>query len=197
MWSRYLKYLMRKKTFLSFFAQSVSSFLFSFQFLRFWAWGYTLPSLLWLFLLFEYFLLWRRFSIIFFTYNLFSWIYRWVSSFTTFFPHCLIIWVLMLIFLFQTIVWIILWHSRRNFEAFLRYKFLQNTNYKSLTFRFTNKVEWTWRIELHVGMSESSLEKAVLDRRRFYEIKLRNMDYGLFTWSSNFRSSAKYSVLVT
>ena len=50
-------------------------------------------------------------------------------------------------------------------------KFSQNTNYKKSTVSFTNKVERGWRIGLHVGMSESSLENAVLDRRRFYEIK--------------------------
>ena len=34
-----------------------------------------------------------------------------------------------------------------------------------------NKVERGWRIGLHVDMNKSNLENAVLDRRRFYEIK--------------------------
>ena len=34
-----------------------------------------------------------------------------------------------------------------------------------------NKAEREWKIELHVEMSKSNLENAVLDRRRFYEIK--------------------------
>ena len=34
-----------------------------------------------------------------------------------------------------------------------------------------NKVEREWRIGLHVDMNKSNLENAVLDRRRFYEIK--------------------------
>ena len=45
------------------------------------------------------------------------------------------------IFLIRIIIWIILWYSRDSFEAFLRYKFSQNTNYKSSTICFTNKVE--------------------------------------------------------
>ena len=91
---------------------------------------------------------------------------------------CLIIWVLYraykvwltMIFLFRIIIWIILWHSRYTFEAFLRYKFSQTTNYNSSTVRFMNRVERGSRIGLHVGMSQSNLENVVLDRRRFYEI---------------------------
>ena len=33
-----------------------------------------------------------------------------------------------------------------------------------------NKAEREWRIGLHVEMSKSNLENAVLDQRRFYEI---------------------------
>ena len=42
-------------------------------------------------------------------------------------------------------------------------KFSQNTNYKSSIVHFMNKVERSWRIGLQVGISESSLENAVLD----------------------------------
>ena len=71
-------------------------------------------------------------------------------------------------------------YSGDTFEAFLRHKFSQNTNYKSSTVRFPNKVETGWRTGLHVKMSESSLVNAVLDRRRFYEMKfssLKPLDY--------------------
>ena len=73
----------------------------------------------------------------------------------------------MLIFLFEIIICIILLHSRDNFEAFLRYNFSQNTNYKSSTVSFKKE----WRAVLHVGISESSLEIAVLDRQDFFDIK--------------------------
>ena len=90
---------------------------FHFSFLIFWAWGCTQSSFPWLFLLFEYFSLWRRFCIFCFSYNLLRRLFRRVSSFTTFFPPCLIIWVnhrenkvwLMLVFLFEIIMLIILW----------------------------------------------------------------------------------------
>ena len=55
----------------------------------------------------------------------------------------------------------------------MRYKFPQNTNYRSSTVRFTNKVEREWEIGLRVGMIRSSLENSVLYQRKFYEIKLR------------------------
>ena len=90
---------------------------FHLSFLIFWAWGCTQSSFPWLFLLFEYFSLWRRFCIFCFSYNLLRRLFRRVSSFTTFFQPCLIIWVhhrenkvwLMLIFLFEIIMLIILW----------------------------------------------------------------------------------------
>ena len=34
-----------------------------------------------------------------------------------------------------------------------------------------SKAEREWRIGLHVEMSKSNLENAVLDQRRFYEMK--------------------------
>ena len=67
-------------------------------------------------------------------------------------------------------------HSRNTFEAFLRYKFSQNTIYKSSTVCFTNTVEKGRRIRLHVGLSESSWENTVLDRRRFYETRIHWLD---------------------
>ena len=67
-------------------------------------------------------------------------------------------------------------HSRNTFEAFLRYKFSQITIYNSSTVCFTNTVEKGWRIRLHVGMSESSWENTVLDRRTFYETRIHWLD---------------------
>ena len=46
----------------------------------------------------------------------------------------------------------------RHFWSFLHIKFSQNTSCKSV--RFTNKVERGWWIELHIGMSQSSLKNA-------------------------------------
>ena len=171
-----------------FFALNVFSFFSSFQFLqnlrlRMYSVFFSLT-----FFFFEYFPLWRRFCNFCFTYNLLSWLFRWVSSLTSSFPPCFISWVhyrgnkvwLTMIFLFRIIIWIILGYSGYTFEAFLRHKFSQNSNYKSSTVRFTNKVERGWRTGLHVKMSESSLENAVLDRRRFYEMKfssLKPLDY--------------------
>ena len=40
--------------------------------------------------------------------------------------------------------------------------------------RSINALNRGCRIGLHVGMSEASLENAVLDRRRFFEIKSLN-----------------------
>ena len=155
-----------------------------FNFFWIWAWGSAILFRL-LFLdfsfLFEYFPLWRRFRNFCFTHNLLSWLFRWVSSFKSFFPLCLIIRVhyrgnkvwLTTIFLFRIIIWII-WRNRDTFEAFLRCKFSKNTNYNSLTVRFSNKVGRGWRIGLHVGISKSNLENAVLDRRRFLHYKETN-----------------------
>ena len=155
-----------------------------FNFFRIWDWGCTLFSFPWLSFFLSTFLFGEGFA----TFALPTTFSAGSSGESLALPYsfrsvCLIIWVLYraykvwltMIFLFRIIIWIILGYSRDTFEAFLRHKFSQNTNYKSLTVRFTNKVERGWRIGLHVKMSESSLENAVLDRRRFYELKFSSL----------------------
>ena len=200
-------FMMRKVTLFSFFTLSFFSS-FPFNFFKIWAWGCTLSSFPWLSLLFEYFPLWRRFCNFCLTYNLLSWLLRLVSTFTTFFPPFLIIWVhyrgnkawLMMILLFRIIIWIILWHSRDTFEAFLRYKFSMNTNYKSSIIYFTNKVErgkedwaprWDERVKLgkrSIGSSSNFIHKTGIIMRVLHAL----------TWSKNFNScvhSIPYSIV--